>query len=348
MAGTGSYVAGLQGGYNYVFPSRLMLGFEADVSFPNSDVLVPYSVRGSQTITSPLTGQVTLWRGGHPLRQRPRPHRLCVRPFSALWNGRIGLELRSGDADPGRRFSRRRFRNHRDRRHRGCCGGWDGRPAPVSKSRSPETGRQRPNFCPPDLATWARPFRPDARATDSDLAMQSIRLGLNYKIGGDDSPHPGLPDQGPSALETDSFAFHAQATYLNQYDPSVQGSLQRQKQSRAEHRPRDRRHHLVRRRPALAGRRSLDHAGNRSGLWIELIGRRRGISERRGLQGRRGLSLHASAPGFPAADHRPRRRGPESRCRANPVFRIANLGPAGVHGRKIQRRRYLRYQQIRP
>src|SRR6202048_4289231 len=59
MAGTGSYVAGIQGGYNHVFPSRLMLGIEYDVSLPNSDVLRPFSVRGSQTITSPLTGQVT-------------------------------------------------------------------------------------------------------------------------------------------------------------------------------------------------------------------------------------------------------------------------------------------------
>src|ERR1700724_933611 len=51
MAGTGSYVAGLQGGYNRVFKSHVMLGFEADFSFPNSDVLIPFSVRGSQTIT---------------------------------------------------------------------------------------------------------------------------------------------------------------------------------------------------------------------------------------------------------------------------------------------------------
>lgn len=58
MGGTGSYVAGLQGGYNHVFPSRVMLGFESDVSFPNSDVQVPFSVRGSQTITSPVTGEV--------------------------------------------------------------------------------------------------------------------------------------------------------------------------------------------------------------------------------------------------------------------------------------------------
>src|SRR5258708_21152816 len=59
MAGTGSYVAGLQAGYNHVFPSRWMLGFESDVTFPNSDVLVPYSVRGSQTVISPLVGEVT-------------------------------------------------------------------------------------------------------------------------------------------------------------------------------------------------------------------------------------------------------------------------------------------------
>jgi high affinity Mn2+ porin len=57
MAGTGSYAAGLQGGYNHVFPSRLMLGFELDASFPNSDVVIPYSVRGSQTVTSPFIGQ---------------------------------------------------------------------------------------------------------------------------------------------------------------------------------------------------------------------------------------------------------------------------------------------------
>ncbi|MDU6243178.1 MAG: porin, partial [Bradyrhizobium sp.] len=59
MAGTGTYVLGLQGGYNYVLPSRVMLGIEGDVSVPNSDVVVPYSVRGGQTVISPAIGQVT-------------------------------------------------------------------------------------------------------------------------------------------------------------------------------------------------------------------------------------------------------------------------------------------------
>jgi high affinity Mn2+ porin len=50
--GTGSYYLGLQAGYNYVFPSHLMLGIEADASFPNK-------VEGIQTIFSPLTGEAT-------------------------------------------------------------------------------------------------------------------------------------------------------------------------------------------------------------------------------------------------------------------------------------------------
>src|SRR3974390_2768623 len=62
MAGTGSYVAGLQGGYNYVLPSHLMLGIEADASVPNADISVP-SVRGSQIVASPLIGQVTYGEG---------------------------------------------------------------------------------------------------------------------------------------------------------------------------------------------------------------------------------------------------------------------------------------------
>src|SRR5260370_39196904 len=59
MAGTGSYFVGLHAGYNYVFPSRLMLGVEADDTLPDSDVLIPVAVRGSQTVASPLIDQVT-------------------------------------------------------------------------------------------------------------------------------------------------------------------------------------------------------------------------------------------------------------------------------------------------
>ena len=47
--GTGSYFAGFQGGYNYLLPSRLLLGVEADISFPNT-------FGGTAMFASPATG----------------------------------------------------------------------------------------------------------------------------------------------------------------------------------------------------------------------------------------------------------------------------------------------------
>ena len=50
--GTGSYFEGLQAGYNYMLPSRFLIGFETDVSAPNT-------VAGTQTISSALIGQAS-------------------------------------------------------------------------------------------------------------------------------------------------------------------------------------------------------------------------------------------------------------------------------------------------
>jgi high affinity Mn2+ porin len=44
-ASTGSYVAGLQAGYNYELPTGVVIGAQADVSFPNT-------LLGTQTITA--------------------------------------------------------------------------------------------------------------------------------------------------------------------------------------------------------------------------------------------------------------------------------------------------------
>ncbi len=47
--GTGSYFIGFQGGYNYLLPSRVLIGVEADISFPNT-------LGGMATFSSPVTG----------------------------------------------------------------------------------------------------------------------------------------------------------------------------------------------------------------------------------------------------------------------------------------------------
>ena len=50
--GTGSYFGGFQAGYNYMLPSRVILGLEGDVSFPNS-------IKATQQISSPSIGQAS-------------------------------------------------------------------------------------------------------------------------------------------------------------------------------------------------------------------------------------------------------------------------------------------------
>jgi high affinity Mn2+ porin len=61
----GSFMAGLQGGYNYVLPSRILLGAEVDASFPAFQALPagvnPFGVStgGTFNFTSPILGPVS-------------------------------------------------------------------------------------------------------------------------------------------------------------------------------------------------------------------------------------------------------------------------------------------------
>jgi high affinity Mn2+ porin len=216
MAGTGSYVLGLQGGYNYVSPSRVMLGFEADVSAPNSDVVVPYAVRGSQTVTSVLIGQVTY---GEAVIQygsaRARfgyafDHFLLYGTAGLAWTydqvtrTQIAGNSVGGFATPGTVDTRLLWRL-----------GWAagiGVEVPIAGNWTAKA-----EYLSTGFGSKTVTFPTAMEGFASDLAMQSIRLGVNYRIGGDASQITDFLTKGQQALETDRFAFHAQATYLNQY-----------------------------------------------------------------------------------------------------------------------------------
>jgi high affinity Mn2+ porin len=215
MAGTGSYFAGLQGGYNYVLPSRWMLGLEADISFPNSDVLVPYSVRGSQTVTSPLTGQVSYGEAViHYGSARARvgyafDHLLLYGTGGLAWTydqlTRTQLAGFGGFASPGTVDGKLLWRL-----------GW----AAGIGVEIPLAGNwtARAEYLSTGFGHKGVTFPAAMEGFESDLATQSLRLGVNYRIG-DDAHISDFLAKGPSALETDRFAFHAQTTYLQQYDP---------------------------------------------------------------------------------------------------------------------------------
>src|SRR5665647_1364523 len=207
MAGTGSYVAGLQGGYNHVFPSRLVLGFETDVSSPNSDVVIPYSVRGSQTVTSPLTGQVTYGEAViHYGTARARlgyafDHFLLYGTGGLAWTydqatrTQVAGTSFGGFATPGTVDTRLLWRL-----------GWAagaGVEIPLAGNWTAKT-----EYLSTGFGRKGMTFPTAAAGFESDLAMQSIRLGLNYRIGDDNAHISDFLIKGPSALETDRFAFH--------------------------------------------------------------------------------------------------------------------------------------------
>nr|WP_291693682.1 outer membrane beta-barrel protein [Bradyrhizobium sp.] len=219
MAGTGSYVAGMQGGYNYVLPSsHLMFGFEADASFPNSDVVNPFSVRGSQTVISDAIGQVTYGeavihygsvRGcvGYAF-----DHLLVYGTGGFAWT--FDQVTRSQDVAPAV----------------GCFAaagtletvsmwrlGWAagiGAELPIDGNWTAKA-----EFLETGFGRKSKFFAASADTFSSSLNMQSIRFGLNYHLE-DSNPAANLFVKGPTALESDRFAFHAQATFLDQTVPS--------------------------------------------------------------------------------------------------------------------------------
>jgi high affinity Mn2+ porin len=213
FAGTGSYVAGIQGGYNYVFPSRVMLGVEYDASFPNSDVLAPFSVRSNQTITSPLTGQVNydeavVYYGSARARiGYAFDHFLLYGTGGFAWSydqiTRTQLAGASGFAGPGDVDTKLLWRF-----------GWAaglGVEIPISGNWTAKA-----EYLSTGFGHKAFTFPNSGETFQSRLDMQSVRLGVNYRIG-ESAQVSDFMAKGPSALETDNFAFHGQATYVNQY-----------------------------------------------------------------------------------------------------------------------------------
>jgi len=52
----GSFLAGLQAGYNYMLANRFLIGAEVDASFPSFQNLAGISIGGTSTFTSPMLG----------------------------------------------------------------------------------------------------------------------------------------------------------------------------------------------------------------------------------------------------------------------------------------------------
>ena len=90
---TGSFSQGLQAGYNYMLPNRILIGAEADVTFPGfPECRRHFHRRLVKSVFAHARGG-DIQRDRPDIRHRARPHRLCSRQLAVLRNGRIRLDL---------------------------------------------------------------------------------------------------------------------------------------------------------------------------------------------------------------------------------------------------------------
>jgi high affinity Mn2+ porin len=195
--GTGSYALGLGAGYNYVLPSHVLLGIEGDLTFPNT-ISGTTSVVGAQ---GPAALKETVLTSG-TLRAR-----LGYASRSWLFYATGGFAwsydqatLDPLDGTPGDKIGFTRLGS-----------AW-GAGAEVALSAN---WSARFEYLYTDFGTKEKAFGGTQRLS-SDLAVQTARLGLNYRFGQNGQK---VLEDGLTPFETDQFSIHGQTTYLQQYAP---------------------------------------------------------------------------------------------------------------------------------
>jgi high affinity Mn2+ porin len=208
--GTGSYYIGLQAGYNYMFPSRLVLGVEADVSFPSLIGGAP-QVISSDAIGQASYAETVQFSGSVRGRIGYAPSHWLVYAtggFAWTYDQFTRMQLAGspagGTASPGDEESL--FVVSR-------IGAVAGAGVEVAL---PSNWTARLEYLYTDYGSRSVNFATGAQRFDSSLVIQSARLGFNYRIGAN-AIDQDIFTNGPTALDLDWFALHGQTTFLGQY-----------------------------------------------------------------------------------------------------------------------------------
>jgi high affinity Mn2+ porin len=211
FGGTGSYLLGLQAGYNHMLPSRVVFGTEADISFPNL-------LSGNQTISSPLIGLAN-YQDQVEMSGTVRG-RIGYAPgnwlfyatggfaysFDHLTRSQIAGVAVGGTAVAG---------TVEDLFMIPRVGSVVG--AGVEFALTPRW-MARLEYLYADYGSHSVDFPAGAQRFTSDLTVQTVRVGLDYRLGrgGID---PQIFTKGPDALDLGSFAVHGQTTVVEAYAP---------------------------------------------------------------------------------------------------------------------------------
>jgi high affinity Mn2+ porin len=206
----GSFFEGLQAGYSYMLPNRVVIGAEVDASFPSYQNLAGISIGGISNFTSPTLGAVSY--SETVLSSGTVRGRIGYAPGSWLFYATGGFawtydqltltQLASGTTDMP--FLWRL--------------GWAAG-AGVDVPILPHwTARLEYLFT--DYGTSSVLFANAGQRFNSDFSLQELRFGLNYQFGNDAAPAP-MVTKAPAGPDPDNINFHGQTTFVEQAYPAI-------------------------------------------------------------------------------------------------------------------------------
>ena len=212
---TGSFFEGLQAGYNYMLPNRVVVGAEADVSFPSFPNSAGISIGGTSPLSSALIGAESY--SETVLSSGTVRGRIGYAPGSWLFYATGGLawtydQLSLTQIATGTSKSPFLWRL-----------GWAAG-AGVEVPVAPHwTGRLEYLFN--DYGISSVTFLSGAQRIDSNFSLQELRVGLNYRFGNDATP-ASIVTKAPAAPDSDNVNFHGQTTFLEQAYPGFRSPYQ--------------------------------------------------------------------------------------------------------------------------
>jgi high affinity Mn2+ porin len=199
---------GLQAGYNYVLPSRLMVGAEADVTFPNffedGAIFTGGTAQGT-TVTDQIDYIATLrGRFGYAF-----DHWLIYGTGGLAWS-----QARFGET-PGVATTEDKILLTR-------VGSAFGIGAEVAIAPD---WTARIEYLYDRFGSVAGVF-PSGNAYQSTFDIESLRLGLNYKLGTSGPDVPTATSNDPWPMARDNWNIHGQFTFVEQGYPAFRSTYE--------------------------------------------------------------------------------------------------------------------------